>query len=182
MKKTIIACFTGILLTWTITSVSYSQIPNSTVKPGASHEEFISTSEEINAAKNPNPVVSNEISTKAVKNFTKSYKNAPNAKWCKLKDGFVACFTCDGIKTSAFYNNRGNFEVQIRDYYEDKLPREIRHLVKSTYYDFSIYYINEFSADGIIVYLVKIEDKTSFKTIKVVAGGEMEVVEEYFKN
>jgi hypothetical protein len=52
--------------------------------------------------------------------------------------------------------------------------------VKSTYYDFNIYHIIEPTLNGVTSYLVKMEGKSTWKTVKVV-DGEMEEVEEYLK-
>jgi len=87
----------------------------------------------------------------------------------------------DGIRTRVFYDRKGNCESMIRDYSEDKLPYEIRHLVKSAYYDFSIYVINEVTIDRIRTYIVKIQNEVSLKTI-MVANGEMVILEEYKKS
>lgn len=181
MKKTFFTCFTGILLTSTITCVGYSQDLNSIAKLKSWQGKFISSSEGMNTTSNPNSVASTEINTKAVKDFTRTYKNVSDATWFKTEKEFIVFFTRDDISFRVFYTKNGHYEGIIRDYTEDKLPPEIRNLVKSTYYDFNIYHINEVSADGIISYLIKIEGKTSWKTIKV-TNDEMEVVEEYSKN
>jgi hypothetical protein len=180
MEKTFFPGFTGILLTWIITSVCYSQTPIGSPKPEASLQEIISSVEEINAVKNSAPVRLNEINSRAVRNFVRQYKNVSDAEWFKLKEGFVVHFTNDGIKSRAFYTKEGRYEGMIRSYFEDKLPREIRHLVKSTYYDFSICHVYEFNVEGITAYLVKMEDKTSWKTIRVI-DREMKVMKEYSK-
>jgi hypothetical protein len=180
MKKTLFTCFTGILLNWAITSVSYSQNLNSAANPEFSQDKIISSSIETDGVKISNPDVPGEISTKAIKDFARSYKNAPGVTWYKLKDGFAAYFTSDGIKTRVMYNKKGRFAGQIRDYFEDKLPLDVRHLVKSTYYDFSITLVNEIIYDGITAYLVHMEGKTYWKTVKII-DGEMEVAEEYLK-
>src|SRR5688572_19569196 len=109
MKKTLFTCLTGIILTWTITSVSYSQGSVRTAKFESLNEDFIPSSEERNAAKNSNPTVPYEISTKAVRNFTRNFKDASNVAWFKLDKGFVAYFTRDGIKTKVFYDKEGKF-------------------------------------------------------------------------
>src|SRR5687767_2892082 len=116
------------------------------------------------------------ISTKAVKNFTKTYKNADNANWFVIKDGYLAQFKQDGITTKVFYNPKGRWIGNLRCYFEDKLPRDIRHLVKSHYYDYNIFYVQEVTVGNATVYLVKIEDKTSLKTIRV-QDGEMNETE-----
>lgn len=121
------------------------------------------------------------ISTKAIKNFTKTYKDASDASWFAIKDGYVAEFKRDGITTKVYYNPKGIWIANLRCYLEDKLPRDIRHLVKSHYYDFNIFYVQEVTVGNETVYLVKIEDKTSMKTIKV-QDGEMTETEAFTKS
>jgi len=123
------------------------------------------------------------ISTKAVKNFTKNYKNAGNAGWFVIQDGYLAEFKKDGIKTNVYYNRKGLWLGNIRSYFEENLPRNIRHLVKSTYYDYTINYIQEITVDRNIVYLVKIEDDYFFKTVRIQDGemDEFEVIKKISK-
>ena len=184
MKKFIFNCFTGLILTWTV--AGYSQNSNATAKTNAhsSLEQFILSSEELekNASGNSAPVSINEINTKVVKNFAKGFKNATGVKWMKTSGGlFAAYFVSDDIKNLVCYNKKGNYEFMLRYYKEEKLPREIRHLVKSSYYDFNIYLVTEAHRNGKIAYVVQMEDKTSLKTIKIV-DGEMETMEEYVKS
>ena len=121
------------------------------------------------------------IHTKAVKDFTKTYKNAGDARWFVISDGFLAEFKQGGIKTKVFYDRKGRGVGSIREYLEDQLPRNIRHIVKSQYYDYNIYYVQEVSVSDKIAYLVKIEDKTSLKTIRVL-NGEMTEIEAFKKS
>lgn len=124
----------------------------------------------------------NGINVNAIRNFIREYKNVSNAKWFESSNGFfVAYFVRDDIRTWVFYNKKGDFERMIRAYNEEKLPADVRHLVKSTYYDFSIYFVTEITTNMQTGYHVKMADKTSWKTIKVV-DGEMEVTEEYVKS
>lgn len=183
MNKMLVTSLTSLLLTWTIANC-YSQSPNGITNPGSSNEAFISSSEEINAVKDSALIRLNELNIKAVRSFTKDYKNVTDAKWSKLNKGFsIVYFAMDGIQTSVLYDKEGLCEWVRRDYSEDKLSREVRHRVKSTYYDFSIYCVNEITINGITAYIVAIEDKTSrdetfWKIIKVVEG-EIETIKEY---
>ena len=128
------------------------------------------------------PASAVEINNKAVRNFTKDYKKATGVKWMKTSGGqFAAYFSNDNIQSLVVYNKKGNYECMLRYYQEEKLPREIRGLVKSTYYDYDIYLITEVNRNEKIAYVVKMEDKTSWKTVKVV-DGEMEVMEDYTKS
>ena len=116
------------------------------------------------------------ISTKAVKDFTRNFKKAGHADWFIIKYGYLAEFEENGIKTKVYYNPKGAWIGNIRSYGEDKLPRNIRHFVRSTYYDYKINYVQEVTVDRNTAYLVKIEDGTFFKTLRI-QDGEMEEFE-----
>lgn len=122
------------------------------------------------------------INTKALKDFTRNYKKQSDASWYTIDDGFVAIFKNEGVKTNVYYDKKGRLIGDIRTYQEDKLPKEIRHQVKSTYYDFNIINVNELTVGNQKVYLVKLEDKTSFKTIRIQEGEEMMETEKYQKS
>jgi hypothetical protein len=176
MKKQLFTCFTIALLSWTI-SPSYSQSADRLIY---SDDELIFPSGKIPITKDSLKTIPSEIK-KAVKSFTRDYKNITNAKWLRLNHGFsVVYFTVDSINTRLLYNKKGYCENIIRYYFENRLPPAIRHLVKTTYYDFSIYHIIEPTINGVTSYLIQMEGKTSWKTIKVV-DGEMEVLEELLK-
>jgi len=119
------------------------------------------------------------VSAKAGINFTKAYKNATDVMWYPLKDRrLMVRFFDNGIQTKVFYNMKGNKDAMIRYYTEDKLPNEVRRQVKSIYYDFNIFMVIEVTVGKQIAYLVKIEDKTCTKTIRVM-NGEADVIEEF---
>jgi len=122
-----------------------------------------------------------DVNARALKDFSKTFKAAANATWYQTQDGgSVAKFKLDGIDTRVDYDRKGRWTSTIRTYTEENLPAEIRHLVKSTYYDYNIFLVQEVSVGDKTAYLVKIEDATTFKTIRVV-DGEMDVYEDYKK-
>ena len=112
------------------------------------------------------------VSTKALKNFSKHYKESENAEWFKLDNAFRAQYTKDDVETSVFYNLKGKWMGNIRTYSEDKLPGDIRHRVRSTYYDYSIFHVQEITVGAKTAYLVNIEDKNFIKIIRI-ANDEM---------
>jgi hypothetical protein len=180
MKRTFVACLTGILVSLAMTSRGYSQNLSALEKPETFSENRIGFPVVANAATNTDMVAPGEVSPKAVKHFSRDYKRVTDVNWFKANDGFVAYFTVDGIKTRAFYDRKGHDAGTIRDYSEDKLPRDVRHLVRSTYYDFNITYVYEVTYDGVTAYLVHMQDQTHWKTVKVI-DGEMAVIDEYLK-
>jgi hypothetical protein len=122
-----------------------------------------------------------DVSARALKQFSKAFKTAANASWYQTKEGgFVAKFRQDGIETRANYDRKGNWSGTIRTYTEENLPKEVRHMVKSTYYDYNIFLVQEVTVGEQTAYLVKIEDSTRLKTIRVI-DGEMDVYEDFKK-
>ncbi len=107
------------------------------------------------------------LSTKALNKFNKTFKEAGNASWFGTVDGYKAEFTKEDIKTKVFYDRKGRWLATIRYYGESNLPKDVRHVVKSNYYDYDILHVQEVTVGNKTAYLVRIEDKTSFKTIRV---------------
>ena len=173
MKHSFFKHVTVILPFLALATFGFAQTNNSTL-PGTILTKDLASEESAGAALS-------SINEKAVKHFSKNYDKQSNASWYAVDDGFVAIFSQDGIKTKAYYDPKGRPVGEVRTYQEDKLPKEIRHMVKSTYYDFNIFLVNEVSLGNAKVYLVKIEDSTSFKTIRI-QDGEMTETEAFIKS
>jgi hypothetical protein len=166
MKKTAISGLTVIILSWII-NTSHAQFG-----PSFAHNN-LSTPDPVKYFKDPN--------TKAERNFIKTYKNATDILWYTLHDGrLMVRFFDNDVQTKIFYNRKGSNVAMIRYYTEDKLPNEVRHLVKGTYYDFNIFLVIEVTVGHQTAYQVKIEDEVCTKTIRVM-NGEMDVIEEIEK-
>lgn len=126
----------------------------------------------------------NDINIRAVRDFTQRFKETPDVKWYKLKNGYVAQFFSDSIQTRADYNMHGHWLITIRYYKEKEMPRDIRSLIKSTYFDYTIMLVKEINGriegQDKIVYEVQLEDASTLKTIRVF-DGETEVIGDYKK-
>src|SRR5882762_1056341 len=79
-------------------------------------------------------VYKNEVSTKALRHFEKTFAGATGEKWSITASGFVTRFIFNGNVTRAFYDKNGNWLFTIAYYGEQKLPADIRATVKSVYY------------------------------------------------
>jgi hypothetical protein len=123
------------------------------------------------------------ISPRAVKDFMNTHKNVTGESWMKTKDGFSVRFNSDDVRTTIYYDKKGNWSGSIKIYGEENLLREVRHVVKSTYYDYNIVYAQEIEttdSDGVPTYVVCVEDKTKIKMIRI-RDGEMSVWKEFTK-
>lgn len=118
--------------------------------------------------------------TKALRNFKKDFKNTTGESWYALKDGYRVKFLQNGVHNMADYNAKGKWMRTIRYYDEKLLPKNIRDAVKREFIDFNIFLVMELNVPQSTIYLVKIEDKTSWKTVRVTAD-ELDVVENFTK-
>ena len=122
------------------------------------------------------------VSLRATKDFKGRFTNAKGEQWFPIETGFTASFTVDGLSQRAFYDKKGRWQSSMKDLSEKQLPRDVRDVVKRTYYDFVITLVRIIEIPGHMVYLVYMEDETSFKIVRVSEEYEMDVLEEFTKS
>jgi hypothetical protein len=123
------------------------------------------------------------ISSKALKDFNKSFGGVSTAKWYIVNSGYTTNFTQNDIQYRVDYDKKGNWTGTMKSYDEKKLPRDVRATVKSVYYDYSIKWVKEITVPNypnVIVYMIHIDDEKSFKNLQVI-DGEILVLEAYDK-
>ncbi|HEV8271975.1 MAG TPA: hypothetical protein VGQ04_11765 [Chitinophagaceae bacterium] len=123
------------------------------------------------------------ISPRALKSFADKYKNVSGESWMRTKDGFSVRFTSNNVRNTVFYDKKGFWTGSLKLYSEEKMLHEVRHAVKSTYYDYNIIYTQEVEvadSKGTPTYIVCLEDKTNIKWIRLY-DGEMSVWKEFTK-
>ena len=116
------------------------------------------------------------VNINAVRDFTKKYKNASGVKWVKNDNGSSVYFVMDGVKMKSSYNTKGRTDYTLKYYDESKIPTEVRHLVKSTYYDYTIVIATEVVRNENVSYLIKMQNEKEFLTVKF-DNGELSVFE-----
>jgi hypothetical protein len=121
------------------------------------------------------------INAKAIKDFQGRFNGASNAMWFSDASGFVSYFVQNGYGNRAFYDKKGRWQYSLIFYGEDKLPRDVRSAVKSTYFDLNITLVEEVQTTEAMVYIVHLEDKSNIKILKVNKEGEMEIMQELTK-
>jgi hypothetical protein len=126
------------------------------------------------------PILINNISARAIRDFTSSYKNPSDIRWVVLTDGFLVHCYDDGFQIRIYYDVKGRRTWMVRSYGENKLPPDVRHIIRSQYYDFNIFSVTEINSRGRIIYIVKIADSTKWKTLNI-EDGDMICTEEFDK-
>ena len=173
MKKNLIA-----LVIVSVATLAGTSRANAQIVSNSSSLEY-----QMNATETKSSMNELAISPRAVKEFKNTHKNVTGESWMKTKDGFSVRFNSDDVRTTIYYDKKGNWSGSIKIYGEEKMLHDIRHLVKSTYYDYNIVYAQEIEttdSDGVPTYVVCVEDKTKIKMIRI-SAGEMSEWKEYTK-
>src|SRR4030095_3850802 len=185
MKKKLFAFCADAILLLTIVLSSNAQNLDSVGKPDL--HSFNNTTyavfHEKNRTGDSGSLRLNERNSNAVRSFARDFRNVSDVRWIKSEKGFFTAYFVDNdIQNWIVYNSRGSCEAMIRYYYEEKLPYSVRHIVKSAYYDFSIFCVNEITVNGTTAYTVTLTDKTRdtiFWKIVQVVDSEMVLIKEY---
>lgn len=121
----------------------------------------------------------NDINIRAMRDFVKRYSNVTDEKWHKSNDNYIAVFFRDSTQYRVIYDSRGDLCYIMKYYEEHQMARDIRAQVKSIYYDYKIFIIQEIDTpDSPPVYIINLQGETDWKKIKL-CQGEIEVMEEY---
>ena len=182
MKKFLFALLAGCITALVATNGAYAQ---NLVNP-----EILEPQKNINAIEKEvtqprDKIAGNDaISPKALKDFTKTYKNVVSESWEKLKDGYATRFILNDVMHSVYYNTKGRWTGSVKGYSEDKMPNDIRNIVKQEYYDYSIIYVEEvetIGSNGIPTYVIHLENKNNIKLVRI-GNRQMDVMEEFQKS
>lgn len=124
----------------------------------------------------------NDINVRAMRDFVSRYGEVENAKWHRTKDSYIAVFFRDSVQHRVIYSQRGDLSFTMKYYDEAHMARNIRAQVKSIYYDYKIFIIQEIeSPNHPTVYIVNLQGDTDWKKVRL-CQGDMEVMEEYNKS
>jgi hypothetical protein len=128
-----------------------------------------------------NALYVNAVNAKATKDFKSCYSGVFNEEWYTIPGGYLSYFQIDGYGDRAIYDNHGHWMGSLKFYGENMLPKDIRWLVRTNYFDFSITLVEEVRVPNKLEYFIHLEDKSSAKILRVTTEGDMEVFQEYDK-
>ena len=123
----------------------------------------------------------NEVNVRAMRDFVNRYGEVSDVKWHNTNSSHIAVFFRDSIQYRVMYSSRGDLNYVMKYYEEKQMARNIRAIVKSTYFDYKIYIVQEIETPGHpSIYILNLQGETDWKKVKLVQG-EMEVMEEFKK-
>jgi hypothetical protein len=116
-----------------------------------------------------------------MRDFSRSFKNAPEPKWFKTDKGYFASFSENGKNTKIVYDNRGQRTYIIISYPEAKLNRQVRSRVKSVYFDATIIGVHQFEFDNKTIHVIKMLDQDSKPMTLAVTDEQIEDITSHAK-
>lgn len=128
------------------------------------------------AAESGNAVYRNDIHIRAVRHFKKTYPGVEDERWYVIRNGFMAKYKIGDVGLRIDYDQYGRWLYSIRYYTEKKLPRDVRGLVKSTWYDYAISSVEEIDINKQLIYIVHIHEGADWKMIRVCDGEVSEIL------
>ena len=116
------------------------------------------------------------INQRAARILQKRFPGVHQTSWYEAPNGIIASFDSDATKTKVYFDKKGRLNYSIRYYDENMLPKNVRHVIRSTYYDDSILSIAEIhptNTNGQKTYIILTEDA---KTLKRLIANDTEII------
>lgn len=123
------------------------------------------------------PARRNDVPAKVVRDFLKNFP-AEKAVWYLDAKGFVAIFHTNDMHQMVYYDEKGDWTATVRNYKEKYLPKDVRTMVRKTYFDYAIIHAVEVETMSGTAYLISVLLDNDYKIIRV-ADDEMEVIRQY---
>ena len=83
-------------------------------------------------------ISTDKAAIRATRDFWQRAGEQDNAQWYKDASGYLAEYSRGTIKAHYLYDRSGKFGYSILTYTEKEMPADVRQLVRSNYYDFTI--------------------------------------------
>src|SRR6201991_474215 len=121
------------------------------------------------------------ISDKLLQAFSKTFPDAREVKWAETEDKYMVNFKQGEILTKIEYDKEGNFLSSLRYYSEKNLPVSILCRLQKKYGDKKVFGVTEMTTESAVEYYIKLEDATTWMTVRSNSDGNMQVIEKYKK-
>lgn len=112
--------------------------------------------------------------------FTSQFRNATDISvFPEGKSTIVYC-KVDGIRNNILFSANGRLIHTVRYYTPELLPAPVAKMIEDEFQGYEMKYVSEVTTNGLTAYLVNIENKRGYKTIRVV-DGNLDIYNEFDK-
>jgi hypothetical protein len=150
MKKQLISCISIGLASLLSVNISFAQEESFKELPAI----------KVNAS-------SSNVSAKVNKAFSDNFKGASHQRWYQLEKSFLVKFIQNDQENRALFTKNGQLVYHISYGEEKHLPAEVRHMVKSKYYDQNITRVLKVNQEDRNIWVVSLEDAKDYVMIRV---------------
>jgi hypothetical protein len=99
-----------------------------------------------------------KVNAKIDRAFSQFFQNATNLRWYEVEKKMLAKFIMNERENRALFTKNGELVYQLAYGTEAFLPQEVRHLVKSKYYDQTITRVLKVNQDKRTIWVIRLED------------------------
>ena len=177
MKKILFALLAGLIPALAVINETFAQNGND-ITSLTPEKNYFDMESKKGVTENSN--TAGLVNAKVLKIFKKQY-NVNGEKWMKEGNCITATYKQDGISHCIYFDKKGHWVASLKTYNEDKMPKDIRKMVRQEYYDYKILAVQEvetYESHSVPTYIVTIEDDKNIKQIRIGDGG-MDVYKEY---
>jgi hypothetical protein len=121
------------------------------------------------------------VNSKVPKAFARSFKDAEKMSWYEVNQNYLVNFIQNEQQNKALFTRTGSLVYHITYGYEKNLPKDIRHQIKSEYYDYQITRVFNVRQNRRDVWVINLEDDNHVILAKV-EEDQMNEVNRFKKN
>ena len=107
------------------------------------------------------------VSAKINKAFNQFFAGATNLRWYEINKKFLVKFIMNDQENRALFTKTGQLVYHITYGAEGFLPKDVRHLVKTKYYDQKITRVLNVKQDERNIWVISLEDAKDFIMARV---------------
>ncbi|OLY92220.1 hypothetical protein SAMN05444008_12431 [Cnuella takakiae] len=117
---------------------------------------------------------------KLFKSFTSQFRNVSDISIYPEENKTIFYCMVDGIRNNILYTNKGRLVHTVRYYEASLLPKTVTGIIEDAFPGYELKTVSEVTVDGRTAYLVSIENKRKFKTVRVV-NDDWDIYNEFDK-
>ena len=107
--------------------------------------------------------------------FDQLFKGAAGSEWTPANKNFIVNFNLNNQKNKAEFTGDGRLLYLIVYGHEKEMPAELRTIVKSTYFDYTINSTVKIKFEGRVFWIINLEDANDLIVLRV-EGDNMDVI------
>jgi hypothetical protein len=105
--------------------------------------------------------------SKAYRNFDRQFRTATEVKKTAIASGTIIYCKIDNVPNEFYYDKKGNLSHSVRYFNESKLNATVRDMVMEKYNGYDIFGVIEVTVADRKVYHVKLQSRSTWKTVRV---------------